>query len=189
MGSGEEGIVNLEDALSQLAQANSQIELLKAHSAAQREIKKQRRKDGKELGPLAQTYMAAMQLWAAQKADGVSHAERVEGLKRTLIAAWPKSQFAPPANICIECHDVGWLSFACTPERPCGRPFRIPGSRFDDKTGSGRCTGNHDYVSPCFCAKGRASAASMQPRAGGDGDDFTQSTKGKKQRGFSQLGR
>lgn len=188
MGSREEQPVNdaLKNALDALAEANSQIELLKAHSAAHRAIRQKRKDDARKHGILSQTFIEAMHLWDAQKKDGVSQAERVDGLRKTLEVAWVKSPFSPPANICLDCHDVGWLAFICTPQTPCGRPFRSAG-RFDDRTGHGRCTPNHDYATPCFCAKGRSAAASMQPKTGGD--DFTQSTKGKKPRGFTPLGR
>lgn len=114
--------------------------------------KKLRGQQRKAWGPLAQTFQKAMEFWDAQKAEGGSFEERVEGLERTLRAAWPQER--PWHYICDECSDTGAIIMNSTPATPCGRPFRLPGARPDDWTGRGRCTPNHTYLRPCFCPKG-----------------------------------
>ncbi len=56
---------------------------------------------------------------------------------------------------CESCSDSGWQSRTCTPQTPCGRPFKLPGQHSDDWTGRGQCSPGHEYVQPCLdCARG-----------------------------------
>lgn len=112
-----------------------------------------RKKFTQTFGVLAQTYQAAMVYWDQQKAAGVPLAERLDGLEKTLRAAWPFTRVWH--YVCEECSDTGWQPGICV-QGSCGRPFKLPKQRADDWTGRGRCVDGHSFVRPCWCAKGRA---------------------------------
>jgi hypothetical protein len=121
-------------------------------------------------GILAQTFRAAMELWDGQKADGVSLRERIEGLTRTLMAAWPKGRVEDWKYLCHECDDYGVRYFDCPGDSSCGRHKRhLP----------------HDYVRACHCGAGQR----MTPPAPAAADDYAQAgrTKKKNASGFGRF--
>ena len=113
------------------------------------------------------TYLEALRLMAAQAAQGVPREERLAGLEHTLRAAWPQTR--KWTYLCERCTDTGWALCLCTPETPCGRPFRLPrGSNRSgslDSTGQGFCAVGHAYVVPCWCARGQACRRGLEGRA------------------------
>lgn len=110
----------------------------------------------KSLGALAQTFMAAMRIWDAEKAEGVPKPERLARLEKTLRACWP---FAREWKyLCNECGDLGLVYYECSGGSECGRVNKhLP----------------HTYGRPCFCSKGSRFTAKPKPQA----DDFKQAGK------------
>lgn len=152
--------------------------LREEHKALRKAVPGKRRKADVEEGPLAQTFREAMRLWDAQKAQGVTFAERQAGLAKSLKAAWP--QVREWKYLCNRCDDTGWEPGICTPQTPCGRPFKLPGQHSDDYTGQGRCSPGHTYVTPCWCEKGQGMRRQLmkQPKPMAAGD-FQQAAKTK----------
>lgn len=178
---------DLPTVLDQLAQATSPQELREKHREVVKQIGKSRRAADRLLGPLAQTYIEAMRIWEAQKADGVSLEDRRLALQASLRAAWPKGRIEPWKYLCTRCDDCGWTFHTCTPETPCGRPFKLANSRGgDDWTGRGRCTPGHSFVLPCWCEKGQAMRQSVEGRPKPQPGDFQQAGKGRS--GFTKVG-
>lgn len=171
----------IADIVAQLAEAKSPSELAQAHRALSLLIKRTRRKEDKELGPLAETYSAAMRIWEAEVADGVPLETRQQHLQTALKAAWPQTR--EWHYLCDRCSDTGWEPGICTPATPCGRRFRLPGQRDDDHTGQGHCAEGHSFVRPCVCPKGEARARQLQPKPV-DPEDFQDAGKRK---GFKKL--
>ena len=136
---------------------------------ARRLADRARRKADREFGPLAQSFALAMQIGDAQRAEGVPLAERLEGLEKTLRAAWP--QIRPWRYLCERCNDTGWVPLTCTQNAPCGRPYRLQGQRGEDNTGQGQCGNGHEYVQPCWCVKGQARRDQLERRP--KREDFT----------------
>lgn len=105
---------------------------------------------------LAATMAEALRLYAKMRADGVPKQECVDYLEAVLRKCWPNTR--EWHYLCDSCRDTGWIPRSCTPETPCGRPFKLPPSTnrsgYQDFTGQGRCTPGHDYVVPCFCPRG-----------------------------------
>ncbi len=127
--------------------------LREAHKALKKAVPKLRRDAHQTEGKLASAFRQALTLIDSQREAGVSREERLQGLDAVLRDAWPTVR--PWKYVCQRCDDVGWAPAICTPDRPCGRPFRLSGSAGDDYTGRGRCTPGHDYVEPCLCSKGQ----------------------------------
>lgn len=125
----------------------------------------------REFGTLAKTFMAAMQIWDAQKAEGVSQEDRIDGLEKTLRAAWPKGRDVAWKFLCESCADYGLQIGTCPGDATCGRPKRHLA---------------HEYGVPCWCPAGKK-FTKREPSP----DDFTQAgkTKAPKVRSFSQVGR
>lgn len=153
-------------------------------------IQRRRRAADHEWGPLARTYLAAMEIWDAEKADGVPLEVRHAHLEQTIRAAWPRGRAEPWHHACDRCSDTGWVPSVCTPETPCGRPFRLPGASGNDWTGRGRCSSGHSYVRPCHCQNGDEARRALNPKAVASDDYAAGAGKAKpKPRGFSRLGR
>lgn len=127
-------------------------------------------------GRLARVFRDAMVTWDQMKADGQPLEARVRGMTALLRDAWPFTRAWH--YLCDGCADSGWMFGVCTPETPCGRPFRFPGQRINDHTGRGRCAPGHSYVRPCFCAKGQAFHAALYA-AQSKPEDFAQAGKTK----------
>lgn len=103
------------------------------------------------MSELATTIRLAMKLWAQQQADGVSWEDRVAGLERTLLAAWPQTRVW--VYLCALCDDYGFIFKQCVGQEACGR--RQP-------------HGPHSFGIACSCEKGRPfRPAAPQP------EDFT----------------
>lgn len=113
-----------------------------------------------EHGILAQTLIAALQHWAAQKADGVSLEEREAGLAKTLRAAWPKGREEPWRYLCESCEDTGLRTSDCAGDATCGRA---------------KPHGPHAFGEPCWCPLGARFRAKPKPTA----EDFTQAGRSK----------
>lgn len=125
----------VDTVVDELAKARTPAELASAHRAARRAVLAARR--ASKLGPLAQTYTAAMEIWDAEKADGVSLDERLAHLEKTLRVAWPQSR--EWHYLCASCRDIGLEMLTCSGDASCGRQnAHLP----------------HDYGKPCWCAKG-----------------------------------
>jgi hypothetical protein len=178
--------VSLLDDLRTLADSNGAKALADAFHALQGTVRRARRGADRELGALARTLSAALKIWDAQKADGVPLAERQRGLEQSLRAAWPQGRSEPWHYLCERCSDTGWEPRTCTPETPCGRPFRLPGASADDWTGKGRCTPNHAYVVPCWCLKGQGFRRGLEKAPKDPERDFTEAGRAKK---LTRLGR
>lgn len=86
---------------------------------------------------LVQSIMGAIAQRDAQKAAGASDAELDANLEATLRACWPVTR--EWKYLCETCGDTGWRVQTC-PADPClrDRPH-LP----------------HEYVTPCWCAKGQ----------------------------------
>lgn len=89
---------------------------------------------------------------------------------------------------CETCSDSGWQPRVCTPQTPCGRPFRVPGAHSDDWTGKGQCSPGHAYVQPCLdCARGYQRRSDLARVA--QPDDYAAAGKtAPKPKGFSRWG-
>lgn len=172
------------DGLDALAGAKSPGELIAAHRDVLKSVKARRR--DKHIGILARTFRAAMEIWDAQKAEGLPVADRHAALEASLRQAWPKPRTEPWHYLCDACSDTGWRVLVCGDGLTCGRPFRLPGQRSDDWTGRGKCVAGHTFAQACYCEKGRERQKQALAPAS---QDFTQATKGKKPSGFSRFGR
>lgn len=165
------------------SKARTAAELDKAHRKLLAAIRVKRRgEDG--FGVLGPSYRAAMEVWDDQVEQGVPFAERVRGLEQTLRAAWPKGR--EWKYVCQDCEDLGWIFRTCEPYAPCGRPFRLPGAREEERTGRGQCQPGHRYCEPCFCPKGRGHATRLQQGMHRGGD---LANVGKSAKGFTRAGR
>lgn len=80
---------------------------------------------------LAATFVEAMRLWDRQKEEGVSLDARLQGLEKTLRAAWPQRR--EWKYLCAACNDHGLII-----------------SVVDEGEGYGA----YDVGRPCHCAKG-----------------------------------
>jgi hypothetical protein len=152
--------VNLTDALKTLSDAHGSKALAAAFAAVQGQVRRARRAADKGLGPLAQTFIAAMRIWDQQKADGVRKAERLAGLEKTLRAAWPQADDPGRLYRCRECWDIGAIACECPGNDHCGRhkPHLA-----------------HSYIAPCFCPKGEKFKEKPKPGP----EDFTAAGKSK----------
>lgn len=120
---------------------------------------------------LVQTFREAMRLWDAQKADGVSFADRVAGLANSLRQAWPKGRESEWKYLCADCSDYGLIMSKCPGDATCGRAKQHQA---------------HDVGTPCWCPKGVRFKDT--PKAGPEG--FTSAGKSpKKPSGFTKFGR
>ncbi len=119
-------------------------------------IKSFRAKVKREWGDLAKTFVEAMRIWDADKADGVSLSERLTRLERTLRTVWPQTR--EWKYLCTSCQDIGLVMSACPGDATCGRHKpHLP----------------HDFGTPCWCDRGRA----FRPKAKATPEDFTAAGK------------
>lgn len=107
---------------------------------------------------LGKTFVAAMQLWDQQKADGVTREDRLICLERTLRAAWPQTR--EWKFLCQNCRDYGLVIAPCVGDASCGRA----------KTHL-----LHDYGTPCWCSAGQRFREKPKPSA----EDFTAAGRSK----------
>jgi hypothetical protein len=129
--------VSLSDALKTLSDAHGPSALARAFGALQGQVRQARKASKAQYGNLAQTFVAAMRIWDAQKADGVPKAERLAGLEKSLRAAWPQTR--EWKYVCHSCEDTGGIFAECPGNDHCGR--KNPHLA-------------HSYIAPCFCPKG-----------------------------------
>jgi hypothetical protein len=166
--------------LDALVKAASPAELVQAHRAVSKALIAKRRKLAKSQGALARTFVAAMEQWDAEKAAGVSEADRVAHLQVILRAAWPFTRTWQ--YLCQRCDDTGLVMAVCRKGARCnGISTRIdhhtqqPGkykrlcAQFPDSDYE------HEYGTPCFCEKG----ARFRPPSLPARSDYTQSGKSK----------
>lgn len=106
-------------------------------------------------GALAATFLEAMRLWDAMKADGISRVVRLATLTKTLKAAWPFTR--EWKFFCSNCDDFGLVISFCSGDETCGR---------------NRPHGPHEFGTPCLCAKGHAFRAKVRTA-----EDYTAATK------------
>ena len=151
-----------ETALDALSAARSPFELREAHRSLKRATGHARAADGRVWGNLAATFHEAMRIWDAQRAEGVTLADRIRGMEATLRSCWP--QVREWKYLCNSCDDSGAVYE--TRQTPM---YAYPVV----------------YVVPCHCSKG-ARFRAREPHA----DDFTAAGKTtKKPRDFSRAGR
>lgn len=102
---------------------------------------------------LVQTFREAMRIWDAQKAEGISRADRVLGLAQSLKAAWPKGREEGWKYLCTGCSDYGLEMHECPGDATCGRDKpHLP----------------HEFGTPCWCSAGKRFKAPAKTA-----DDFT----------------
>lgn len=145
-------------ALDTLAQATTGSALAVAHKTLRKGIRGARKRFQATFGPLAQTYIAAMEIWDTEKADGVPLAERIRHLEQTLRVAWPQTR--EWKYLCVSCDDVGLIWSSCAGDTTCGR--HTPHLA-------------HVFGRPCFCEKGLRFREKPKPTR----DDFTAAGKSK----------
>ena len=158
--------MSLQDALETLNAAHGPKALAAAYLALRSQVTASRLAFKKSFGPLAQTYIEAMRIWDAQKAQGVSFAERAAGLEKTLRVAWPQTRAW--TYICQDCSDYGLIICTCSGEETCGRsePHLA-----------------HEFGRPCWCKQGQRFKDPPKPEPG----DFTRAAKGS--RTMTRIGR
>ena len=101
---------------------------------------------------LGKTFVAAMELWDGQKANGVTIEDRLICLERTLRAAWPQTR--EWKFLCQNCRDYGLVIEQCAGDATCGRDRpHLP----------------HDYGTPCWCSAGQRFRERPKPSP----EDFT----------------
>jgi hypothetical protein len=142
--------------------------LAQAHEALRQSVPSQRRQAHKAEGQLAATFREAMRIWDLQKAEGMSLADRVAGLERTLRVAWPFTR--EWKFLCEACNDRGLVMAMCPGDATCGRHREHQA---------------HEYGSPCWCSVGNRFKAKAPSE-----DDYTAAAKTKPAgKGFSKWGR
>lgn len=121
----------------------------------------------KAKGDLAQTFVAAMDIWQAQTAEGLSVHQRVATLTKTLKLAWPQTR--EWKYLCDACDDYGLRIASCPGDATCGRMKEH---------------GPHEFGTPCWCAAGKKFRPAPAPMP----EDFTQAGKAKS-KPLTRLGR
>lgn len=146
-----------------------------------------KRKLVKSESVLAQTYVAAMQHWDRQKADGVPVAERLVGLEKTIRAAWPFTR--EWKELCHNCADTGLVMAVCRKGARCdGISTRTDGPRERPGKYQRLCAKHpdsdyeHDYGTACWCSLGARFRDKGTPGA----EEFSQAGKSKP---MTRLGR
>ena len=162
--------MSLTDALSALSQAHGSKALATAFAVVQGQVRKARGASKEAYGPLAQTFVAAMKIGDQQKADGVSRADRLAGLEKTLRAAWPQTR--EWKYLCSCCADYGYEVGSC------------PGLR-DAMCRRTREHAPHEFVTPCWCSAGTKYREKPKPSA----EDFTQAGRSKPSKSMTRMGR
>lgn len=72
------------------------------------EIKQQRRKAEKVIGPFAKAMLACMRDYKQARAEGLSQAEAVKGIEAVVREVWPRPRSEPWRYLCNACGDTGW---------------------------------------------------------------------------------
>lgn len=140
--------MSLQDALDTLSAAHGAQALAAAFHAVEREARRKLKVSRETFGLLARTYWAAMDIYDAQKAEGVPRAERLAGLEKSLRAVWPQTR--EWHYLCVACSDLGLELRECDGNTSCGRhKAHLP----------------HTYGVPCLCAKGAAFQPVQKPAA------------------------
>lgn len=168
-----------------LAGAATADQVAEAHAILKRAIYQKRRREDQGLGPLAQTFKVAMQIWDSEKADGIPRPDRVKHLEQSVRAAWPQGR--DWKYLCDRCQDTGLIMRVCERGARCnGVSFRSDHPHAPSGKYRRLCTHDrdssytHDYGVPCWCAKGKdfdptTYEQRLTKRASSDGD-FTQAT-------------
>lgn len=160
-----------ESVLSILAAAKGPKALAESHSKLRSLVSLSRKAFRKSPeGQLAGTYMAAMEIWDSQKADGVSLEERQEGFEKSMRASWLRAD-REWKYLCHDCNDYGLMMRTCEGHPRCGCNSK------------GHEHLPHEYGIPCHCGVG----ARFRERAKPTPENFTDAAK--KPRGFSKIGR
>lgn len=142
--------------LDTLASAHTSADLLAAHRRVRAAVSLGRKRSGKALGALAQTFVAAMEIWDGMKAAGAPLAERVAALEKTLRVAWPFTR--EWKFLCAQCDDAGLVMGECPGDATCGRHKpHLP----------------HEFGRPCWCSIGARFRDKPKPSP----EDFSQSGK------------
>jgi len=162
--------MTLESALQELSAAHGPKALTTAFNRLRGQVSASRRQASRRLGALAETFIEAMRIWDAQKADGVSKADRVTGLAKSLEAAWPKGRDTTWKYLCDHCHDYGLEILTCPGDATCGRskPHQA-----------------HEWGNPCWCSKGQRFKVPAKPSA----ENFSAAGKTPKRSAFARIGR
>lgn len=154
----------LQAALDALTQAHGSKALTEAFERAQRSVRRNRRRQKAEYGPLATAVWQAIEIRDQMKTDGVTGADLDRGLEGVLRDLWPKphGRMEPWHFNCETCSDYGYEWFKCPGDETCGR--RNPHAA-------------HSYVRPCFCPKGRTMIEKTLPT---QDDTMQKASKAKK---------
>ena len=106
---------------------------------------------------LGKTFVAAMELWDGQKANGVTLEDRLICLERMLRAAWPQTR--EWKFLCNTCRDYGLDMGECDGQSgTCGKQHRHL---------------SHEFGTPCWCSAGQKFRKQPKPSA----EDFTAAGK------------
>ncbi len=120
-----------------------------------------RRKEDHFAGQLSGVLKDILAVRSSLLAAGKSEASVAETTGAMLREKWP-GEVREWIYHCKTCSDSGWQPRSCTPQTPCGRPFRLPGAHSDDWTGRGQCSPGHSYIQPCLdCARGYQQRAAL----------------------------
>ena len=76
-------------------------------------------------GTLGATVTEMFRLSRQMREEGRSEADIAQYIEGVLRTSWP--QVRRWHHVCDQCCDTGWVEGSCTPDTPCGRPFRLPG--------------------------------------------------------------
>jgi len=110
---------------------------------------------------LGAVIMRAVAEAQAMKAAGGDAAAIAAGLEVVVREAWPKGRENEWKYLCQDCNDYGWRVHSCSGDDTCGRY---------------RKHAEHEYVTPCWCAKGIA----VTPKPKQDKDELEKVGKVKK---------
>lgn len=162
----------LDSVLDQLASAKTPTELVKAHERATEAVRNRRRKAARQLGPLAQTYTAAMEQWDREKDDGVSKEDRIAHLETILRAAWPQTRAWH--YLCEACRDTGLVIRVCRAGDRCSLVSMLDPSKL--LCAQDPDTATHEYGVPCHvCEKGKR----FRPKPKETPEDFSHAGRSK----------
>lgn len=156
--------VDLQTALNTLSEAHGPKALADAFHATQRAVRRARAKAKEDVGPLASAVMEAIAIRDQMKADGVTGEDLNCGLEGVLRDLWPKphGRTEPWRYKCERCCDYGYEYFDCPGDETCGRD--TPHAK-------------HDYVRPCYCAKGQTM---LEKKTSTPDDSMTKASKSRK---------
>lgn len=101
--------------------------------------KKRRDPEARTLGAII---MLAVKEAQEMVASGANKAEVAASLEQVVREHWPRGRDEPWRYLCDDCSDSGWQVLTC--QRDAGTCQRT------------KPHAPHDYLAPCWCAKGRA---------------------------------